>query len=448
MVALHDAKILVSAAAIALLTVVLEIPLVALQLAVLAVLALAPSDKPAPAGTGRGAQIETFVPPGTTATEPAIPTIPAIPAIPTIPEKDLQEFVEARDSDPPELTHFRTTYGRFTLTADQSVSSSHKWTGPSSAHFIGGDISAFVTVDDALPDYEVNLLEFTGTDSEGDTVRLGLSVTGGVAPEVVATLGPDARVAVPVTAHTSVRTFYVKYSKTTLAVGFFDHYVARSQGVADLDHEVRVLNGNEFPITLNKTMVKLRIRSVAIYAGVLGDEDDIAVREALRKMTFLKVDAYKKLHDSYSELKTDLDERRTTAPFAGVEADCGTVDWSRYDPSSATPQCRSAILRSCQADPTQPLCGCWNTESSEYSTLQCMAYRLFYGSEEPLVVKEVEPDADADADADDADADADGTEPASADTADGAASQTSPIRKDRYAPQLTWYSYFTDDLPL
>lgn len=190
------------------------------------------------------------------------------------------------------------------------------------------------------------------------------------------------------------RTHFLIRDGSRLSIGYYDPYMkdavvieesvlAKSPSMS-YDNKPCIVNATKSPIG--------RIRSVVVYKQGMRDHLQ-AILKGIASHTFLQNELYRRLFDDLSSLRKSVQESKSTAPVANVQQACSSVsDWTRFDPVSASEECRAAIDDSCKKDPSQPFCACWTDELMHKP--ECVALRAVYSGQKLVPAETPQPTAD------------------------------------------------------
>ena len=206
--------------------------------------------------------------------------------------------------------------------------------------------------------------------------------------KLVAQFGRKDTVEVLLPKPTGNRTYFFVRSATRLEAGYFDPDESYIEPDADninlrtQSKEVagKVEKGSNHSIRINYGN-PVKIQSLALFKTAVKVDDMKKVADAINRHTMLHNGIHRKAVVTYeTQRKVQLEKARTPL-VKNIQGACPEVtDWTTFDPFLATPECLAAIAKSCQHDPKQPSCKCWDKADSMYNSPKCVTMRsLFYG---------------------------------------------------------------------
>jgi hypothetical protein len=278
---------------------------------------------------------------------------------------------------------------------------SPKWTGPKTSDLLppanGHEprLSVFITLDGRLNGDTISASEeeraslFLAYASDPDlgaqgetsekVIQLSIHEIPNGTLELRGEFGSDS-VNMPYPPPLGPRTHYLIRDESYLRIGFFDPINNSASESSQVQATSPALLPNEQFSRVNATERRIgRIYSVVVYNTGMSDYLT-GVRQGLTKHTMLRNDMYRKIHDDLEGLRADIQKKKTTPLFSGLNNACPEVsDWTSFDPVGVSPECRDAIKVSCDTDSSQPNCKCWNEQYSLKDSPACVAMRAVFG---------------------------------------------------------------------
>ena len=179
------------------------------------------------------------------------------------------------------------------------------------------------------------------------------------------------------------RTCYLVRDARTLRVGYFDPN-GRADDTASVDARQGHLLPSEAPVRVNATGAQIGgIVSVVVYADAVFDVLD-AVRAGIARHALLGNTHYRSVRESLTSLRDEISAQKQQPRYAGkaVASVCADItNRTTFDPVLASAACRDAIRESCEVDPSQRHCECWDDSFEQRDSAECVAQRTVFGSE-------------------------------------------------------------------
>ena len=285
------------------------------------------------------------------------------------------------------------------------------WTGPPSSELLANpSLSVFVTLDASQELTPATLLLILGISSNasdvdaGDAQRqLSMSVREvGGDYELYATYGKDdsagsknPSLLLPPMSSKSPRTFYIIKTANALKVGFFD--TLTSEGVMS---DPVALTGTFQSISTDSSMNARKesiggIQSVMVYSKDMTDSLP-AVKKSMTRYVLSAVGEHNEILKPVQDVADKYKLLQETPWVSGVGSACNVKDWTQYDPSKVSQTCRDAIGQSCERDPSQNHCECFDTKNADvYASTECKLWRQMHGVSEPVLVSNTQTGAEA-----------------------------------------------------
>ena len=290
----------------------------------------------------------------------------------------------------------------FAVTA-RSVPRAPIWAGPSAKSMMSTEseqakVSVFVTLDGSMDTASVgtaigaraSLFLAYASDRRNTTrgvasekwVQLAVHGLASRGHELRATFGDDvAAVEFPPTSHP--RTVFMVRNAQSLRVGYFDPTGTAEDG-ASTDSRQGPLLMSEQPVMINATGAQIGgIISLVVYQDSVQDVVN-QVRAGIARHTLLNNSHYREVRETVMNLNDEIDARKKQPRYAGAgvaDACADITDWTAFDPVLATSACRDAIRESCEDDPSQKHCRCWDDSFELKESVECAAMRAVFGAD-------------------------------------------------------------------
>lgn len=287
--------------------------------------------------------------------------------------------------------------------SEASAPAAPRWTGPSAKSVLPGPtaapkMSVFVTLDGSADAVSMvsdgdraSLFMAYASDTHSSArgsasekwVQLSVHAAEGAdGHELRATYGDDVvSVAFPMLSHP--RTCYLIRDERTLRVGYFDPN-GRAEDASSVETRQGPVLPSEQPIVINATGARIGgIVSLIVYRDTVQDVMS-QVRAGVARHALLDNAHYKTVRESLTSLNDEIMAQKRSPRYAGAavaDACADITDWTTFDPVLATQECRHAIRESCEDDPSQRYCKCWDDSFEQKESTECVALRAVFGDD-------------------------------------------------------------------